>query len=85
MCSVINKSTPRFFSSSEKQEKDDKIIIDRRVPILILLLRSTSTTQNYNSDFPFISFYFAPDQKRTTFACNGAHTGIYNKHNIYDT
>ena len=43
---------------------------------MILLLR---TTQNYNSVFPFISFYFAPDQKRATFACNGAHMNIINR------
>ena len=46
-----------------------EIIIDRRVPILIVPLRMD---QYYSSVFQFISFNFASDQKRNTFAYKGS-------------
>ena len=78
MCSVTSKNSPWFFSfrrTRKKKKKKKKNNWSKGSDFDSVLLYMT---QYYNSVFSFISFYFAPNQKRYTFADNIAeHISCY--------
>ena len=60
---------PALFFFNNLFKRNRSISIQVRVLLnSFFILRTVRTTQNYNSIFPFISLYFALDQKRATFA-----------------